>query len=379
MVERPETVRQRVRDWLREATASDPVRFGDVDEESIIDEVDETVSSEQNIEILAQRFGLPTPDELAILRGGRRGEQLAEIQEEELLEKQARSIEQDLVRAIKEAPPGEQGEAIRQLIEFSVQKARRDLERAGASEARIAQLEKRVKEAERTGERVRRGVTERLAEFRGIISPPPPLPSRPTAAELLRQFADREKAIEERIDALVARGGAGGLQKNEASDLRRRVRAEREMLVRSFNSDQLTAEEFALRVAALLDAEDEEIAQVIAGRAEVEKPTVEIVRPGRRPPPRAVAPGPYGPIFPGPAPSEGTLEERLDRIESLLRRERRAAEAPSLREMGISIVRDLEKIRREAPDFVRQRLAEGRTAVEIIREYRRSGGFFPTV
>ncbi len=59
--EKSATVRSRVRSWL--AKVAD---YGvDVhDESSLLDEVDETLSSDENIRILAKRFGFPTPAEM---------------------------------------------------------------------------------------------------------------------------------------------------------------------------------------------------------------------------------------------------------------------------------------------------------------------------
>lgn len=77
-VERAATVTKRVREWLDRVetfTGRDIV-----DDSALLDEVDETLSSDENVRILAGRFGYPTPDEM-----GPRSEELALGEEVEFL------------------------------------------------------------------------------------------------------------------------------------------------------------------------------------------------------------------------------------------------------------------------------------------------------
>jgi hypothetical protein len=67
VAERAATVRKKVREWL--------TRVGEftgrevVDDSALLDEVDETLSSDENIEILAARFGYPLPIEMGAKAG----------------------------------------------------------------------------------------------------------------------------------------------------------------------------------------------------------------------------------------------------------------------------------------------------------------------
>lgn len=71
MAERAGTVRRRVAKWLARAQDFSGVRVAD--DSALLDEVDETLGSDENIEILAARAGLPLPVEM----GAKAGEYLA--------------------------------------------------------------------------------------------------------------------------------------------------------------------------------------------------------------------------------------------------------------------------------------------------------------
>lgn len=61
MAERPETVKRRVREYLGKVESV----TGDLyDDSAILDDVDETLSSDTNIEVLSHRYGFPTPEEM---------------------------------------------------------------------------------------------------------------------------------------------------------------------------------------------------------------------------------------------------------------------------------------------------------------------------
>ena len=376
MAERAETVRARVRAWLEEAIATLPPAFQNVDEGAVLDNIDETLTSEENIAILAEQFGLATPEELEVEAGTPRGREVEAIQEEQRQEQATKGVEQQLIEEIEQAGPGERGTAIAQLVDFRLKSAIARLQQEGVGAERLQELERRVREAEKRLERRGRAVVERLAELRPGAAVGPPTRIRATASEILRQFEDRERAFRERLDNAVARLF---IYQNQATDFRRRLRNRRRELEDQYEREQITAEDLARQFGDLVDQLDAELTGVLEGRAEVVSPTVQLVKPPRR----------AGP------PTEGV------RIEGELAPEAGiAALPPGVREFvrptgpgglpvalsgreaienaAAALVLELRKVREKNPEFVERRLRDGATAQEIISEFKRMGGFMAT-
>jgi hypothetical protein len=67
LAERPATILKRVKEWLAKAQDFSGIRIED--DSALLDEVTETASSEENIEILAGITGLPLPVEMGAKAG----------------------------------------------------------------------------------------------------------------------------------------------------------------------------------------------------------------------------------------------------------------------------------------------------------------------
>jgi hypothetical protein len=376
MVERPETVKARVREWLLEAIGTLPPAFQDIDEGAVLDNVDETLSSDENIAILAEQFGLPTPEELEVEAGTRRGREVEAIQEEQRKEQEAASVERQLEQQIEEAGPGERGAAVRQLVEFRLRQELARLRTEGVGAERLEGLERRIREAEKRVERRGRAVIERLAELRPGAAVGPPTRIRATAKELLRPLDDRERAFRDRLDNAVARLF---MRQNEANDFRRRIRNARRELEDRYERDEITADLLVEGFTNLVEQLDADLTSVLEGRAEVVAPTVQIDKPPRRAP---AAPG--APPLPGEGIPEVGVAALPPRVREFVRPTGPGglpvalSGREAIENAAAALVLELNRIRKENPEFVARRLADGASAQEIISEFRRMGGFMPT-